>query len=193
MAGDTGRRVCQFIPGQIRFESSNADGSGSAFQQHSHKGEPCYEGDEGLRCAGIAGSRFKDSAWVGTVSLLRVGQGANLVSGNAWNEAEKHKDARAIDGLLATAFVYTDSGGLFMNKEQYLASIEEAGYHPDQIVNESMEVRAYLHAAVVTGTYREKGTERGKTYSRHGRFTDLWVQEEDGWFCAASHETLIAR
>lgn len=112
---------------------------------------------------------------------------------NAWNEAEKHKDARAIDGLLATAFVYTDSGGLFMNKEQYLASIEEAGYHPDQIVNESMEVRAYLHAAVVTGTYREKGTERGKTYSRHGRFTDLWVQEEDGWFCAASHETLIAR
>jgi ketosteroid isomerase-like protein len=112
---------------------------------------------------------------------------------NAWNEAEKHKDAKAIDGLLAPTFAYTDSDGTFMNKEQYLASITEAGYHPDQIVNESMEVRAYHHAAVVTGTYREKGAEKGKTYSRRGRFTDMWVQEEKGWLCAASHETLIGR
>ena len=110
---------------------------------------------------------------------------------NAWNEAEKHKDAKAIDGLLAPSFAYTDSAGILMNKEQYLASIRDAGYHPDQIVNESMEVRAYDHAAVVTGTYREKGAEKGKTYSRRGRFTDMWVQEENGWFCAASHETLI--
>ncbi|MFZ0321741.1 MAG: nuclear transport factor 2 family protein [Candidatus Sulfotelmatobacter sp.] len=112
---------------------------------------------------------------------------------NVWNEAEKHKDAKAIDGLLAPTFAYTDSDGTFMNKGQYLASITEAGYNPDQIVNESMEVRAYDRAAVVTGTYREKGMEKGKAYSRRGRFTDMWVQEENGWFCAASHETLIGR
>jgi ketosteroid isomerase-like protein len=112
---------------------------------------------------------------------------------NAWNEAEKHKDAKAIDGLLAPTFAYTDSDGSFTNKEQYLASISEAGYHPDQIVNDSMEVRVYDRAAVVTGTYREKGAEKGKAYSRRGRFTDMWVQEANGWFCAASHETLIGR
>src|SRR5579863_3341698 len=61
---------------------------------------------------------------------------------NAWNEAEKHKDAKAIDGLLAPTFAYTDSDGTFMNKGRYLASITEAGYHPDQIVNESMGVLA---------------------------------------------------
>jgi len=112
---------------------------------------------------------------------------------NAWNEAEKHKDAKAIDGLLAPTFSYTDSDGTFMNKEQYLLSIREAGYRPDQIVNDSMKVQAYEHAAVVTGTYREKGTEKGKAYSRRGRFTDMWVQEKGGWLCAASHETLIGR
>jgi len=112
---------------------------------------------------------------------------------NAWNEAEKHKDAKAIDGLLAPTFAYTDSDGTFMNKGRYLASITEAGYHPDQIVNESMGVLAYDHAAVVTGTYREKGVEKGKAYSRRGRFTDMWVQERNGWFCAASQETLIGR
>jgi len=112
---------------------------------------------------------------------------------NAWNEAEKHKDAKAIDGLLAATFSYTDSDGLFMNKQQYLASIKEAGYRPDQIVNDSMNVQGYEHAVVVTGTYREKGAEKGKAYSRRGRFTDMWVQENGGWLCAASHETLIGK
>jgi ketosteroid isomerase-like protein len=80
-----------------------------------------------------------------------------------------------------------------MNKEQYLMSIKEAGYRPDQIVNDSMNLQAYEHAVVVTGTYKEKGAEKGKPYSRRGRFTDTWIQEKGGgWLCAASHETLIS-
>jgi ketosteroid isomerase-like protein len=110
---------------------------------------------------------------------------------NAWNEAEKNKDAKAIAGLLAPTFFFTDSDGSFMDKNQYLASILEAGYRPDQIVNDSMDVHAYEHAVVVTGTYKEKGAEKGKPYSRRGRFTDMWVQEKGGWLCMASQETLI--
>jgi hypothetical protein len=112
---------------------------------------------------------------------------------NAWNEAEKHKDVKAIDGLLSSSFAYTDSDGSFMNKQQFLASISAATYHPDQIVNDSMNVRAYDHAVVVTGTYIERGTEKGKAYTRHGRFTDTWVQENGGWLCAASQETVVGR
>lgn len=112
---------------------------------------------------------------------------------NAWNEAEKNKDAKAIAVLLAPSFSYTDSDGLFMNKQQYLSSITEAGYRPDQIVNDSMSVQAYEHAAVVTGTYKEKGAENGKAYARRGRFTDMWVEEKGRWLCAASHETLIGK
>jgi ketosteroid isomerase-like protein len=132
--------------------------------------------------AGLAQSGAYDSDKARIVSLE-----------NVWNEAERHKDAKAIDGLLSSAFAYTDSGGTFMNKEQYLASIMEAAYKPDQIVNDSMEVHAYEHAAVVTGTYREKGAEKGKAYSRRGRFTDMWVQEKGAWLCAASQETLVGR
>ncbi|MGC2821535.1 MAG: nuclear transport factor 2 family protein [Candidatus Sulfotelmatobacter sp.] len=132
--------------------------------------------------SGLAQSSSEDSDKARIVSLE-----------NAWNEAEKHKDTKAIDGLLANAFAYTDSDGTFMTKALYLASIKEAGYHPDQIVNDSMEVRPYDHAAVVTGTYREKGAEKGKPYSRRGRFTDMWVEVKGGWLCVASHETLIGR
>jgi len=38
---------------------------------------------------------------------------------NAWNQAEKNKDRKAVDALLAPTFAYTDSDGSFMSKEQY--------------------------------------------------------------------------
>jgi hypothetical protein len=112
---------------------------------------------------------------------------------NAWNEAEKHKDVKAIDGLIASSFAYTDSDGSFVDKQQFLASISAASYHPEQIVNDSMNARAYDHTVVVTGTYREQGSEKGKAYMRRGRFTDTWIEKNGAWLCAASQETLIGR
>jgi hypothetical protein len=78
-----------------------------------------------------------------------------------------------------------------MNRQQFLASIADSNYHPDQIVNESMTARAYDSVVVVTGTYREQGTEKGKSYVRRGRFTDTWILQNGGWLCAASQETRI--
>ncbi len=110
---------------------------------------------------------------------------------NAWNEAEKHKDGKALNALLAASFAYTDSDGSFMNKSQFLASIIEPNYDPGQIVNDGMRADAYDHAVVITGRYREEGTEKGKRYTRRGRFTDTWVQQNGSWLCAASQETLV--
>jgi ketosteroid isomerase-like protein len=110
---------------------------------------------------------------------------------NSWNEAEKNKDGKALDHLLASSFSYTDSDGSFMNKAQFLASITAPSYHPGQIINETMKAEAYGHVVVVSGTYREEGSEKGKSYVHRGRFTDTWVQERGAWLCAASQETLI--
>jgi hypothetical protein len=112
---------------------------------------------------------------------------------NAWNEAEKNKDGKALDALLTPSFAYTDADGSFLNKEQFLASITAASYHPGQIINEGMRADPYDHVVVVTGMYREEGAEKGKHYVRRGRFTDTWVQENGSWLCAASQETLVAR
>ncbi|MGA2858380.1 MAG: nuclear transport factor 2 family protein, partial [Candidatus Sulfotelmatobacter sp.] len=42
---------------------------------------------------------------------------------NAWNEAEIHRDVKAIAALLAPTFVYTDTDGVFSDRSQYLAGI----------------------------------------------------------------------
>jgi ketosteroid isomerase-like protein len=111
---------------------------------------------------------------------------------NAWNLAEEHKDAQALNGLLADSLVYIDYDGTLMDKAQFMASVKAPSLHPEQIVNETMKAQVYGDSAVVTGVYREKGVEKGKSYLRRGRFIDTWVNLHGTWVCVASQSTLIS-
>lgn len=110
---------------------------------------------------------------------------------NAWNQAEEHKDIKALDSLLDASLVYVDYDGSIMDKAQFMASIKAPSLHPEQIVNESMTAHIYGDSAVVTGVYREKGEKSRKPYLRHGRFTDTWVFQRGTWTCVASQSTLM--
>ena len=111
---------------------------------------------------------------------------------NAWNQAEEHKDVKALESLLDATLVYVDYDGSIMDKAQFIASIKAPSLHPEQIVNESMTAHVYGDSAIVTGVYREKGARNGKPYSRHGRFTDAWVLQRGTWVCVASQSTLMS-
>ena len=132
-------------------------------------------------------------------SAVAIGQNADaekskiMALENAWNLAEQHKDAKALDELLSNNLVYIDYDGIIQNKEQFLANARRPSLHPEQIVNESTTVYMYGTAAVVTRTYREKGVDKGKAYLRHGRFTDTWIYGNGIWQCVASQSTLMSR
>ncbi|MGA2859723.1 MAG: nuclear transport factor 2 family protein, partial [Candidatus Sulfotelmatobacter sp.] len=107
-----------------------------------------------------------------------------------WNEAEIHRDVKAIAALLAPTFVYTDTDGVFSDRSQYLAGIRDI--ISSLIVNDGMKAESYGDTIVVAGAFREQGTDNGKPYLRHGRFTDTWIHQNGEWLCVASQETLIA-
>jgi ketosteroid isomerase-like protein len=120
------------------------------------------------------------------------GEEAHLLAlESAWNHAEQSKDASALGQLLADTFFYVDYDGTLMNKKEYLASTANNEVQQEQINNEGMTVHIYGNAAVVNGIYGDKGLEKGKPFSRHGRFTDTWIREKDTWQCVASQSTLI--
>lgn len=139
--------------------------------------------------------------------LLIVGIGALAQSGanrkdeegrllgleQAWNHAEQEKNVKALGQLLADSLVYVDYDGSLMNKMQFLSSVGAEALHTDQITNESMTAQVYGDAAVVTGIYREKGSNKGKPFSRRGRFTDTWIKQGGTWQCVASQSTLISK
>ena len=110
----------------------------------------------------------------------------------AWNQAEQQKDTRALNLLLADTLSYIDYDGTFMDKPQFLASAKDRRLQPSQIIDESIAAHIYGQSAVVTGVYREKGTNKGKPYLRRGRFTDTWIKLGNTWQCVASQSTLIA-
>jgi hypothetical protein len=109
----------------------------------------------------------------------------------AWNHAEQSKDAAALNQLLADTFLYVDYDGTLMNKNEFLASTVSNEVQNEQINNEGMTIQVYGDAAVVNGAYRDKGLEKGKPFSRHGRFTDTWIFRNGAWNCVASQSTLI--
>jgi ketosteroid isomerase-like protein len=109
---------------------------------------------------------------------------------NAWNKAAEEKNYRALDMLPDDSLVYVDWDGSRMSEEQFIASIGSPELHPVQIANESQEAHVFGDSAIVTGVYREKGTNKDKAYSRRGRFTDTWIYRNGTWMCVASQSTL---
>jgi|SRR5579871_233540 ketosteroid isomerase-like protein len=109
----------------------------------------------------------------------------------AWNQAEAKQEVTEISNLVADSLAYTDYDGTFMNKAQYLKWVMEPDQKADHLFDEGMSVKVYGNAAVVTGVYRETGTNKGKKYTIRSRYTDTWIRRNGTWQCVASHSTLI--
>lgn len=112
---------------------------------------------------------------------------------NAWNQAELHHDAAAADAILADTFISVDHHGQLQNKSQYMAGLKDTSFNPEQISNTETSVYIYGNTAVVTSAYRTKGTDNGKPFVHHGRFTDTWINLNGKWECVADQETLTSK
>ena len=82
---------------------------------------------------------------------------------NLWNRAELNNDAPAVRLLLADDFIMTVAEGTLYNKSQIVASVADKSYHPEILQSSDMVVHSYGNTAVVTGSYYEKGVDKGKT------------------------------
>lgn len=119
-------------------------------------------------------------------------EGRIIALESAWDQAEQNKDANALANLLADNLVYVDYDGSLITKQGFLADIKSSEITGEQINNEGVTVHLYSNnVAVSTGIYRDKGMEKGKPFSRRGRFTNVWMNQNGKWECIASQSTLI--
>jgi|ERR1700722_8417664 ketosteroid isomerase-like protein len=110
-----------------------------------------------------------------------------------WNQAEQSKDAKALNQLLGNTLTYIDETGLLLDKSEFLVSVTRTSLDTDQIFNEGMTANRYGDVILVTGTYREKGIEKGKPFVKRGRFTDVWAKQAGIWQCVSSQTTLLLK
>jgi len=110
---------------------------------------------------------------------------------NAWDQAQERGDAKGLGALFEDSLIFVDYDGKILTKADYLARVKANNTHMQQIVAEGMNVQLFGATAIVVGSYRVKGLEHGKPYSRRGRFADTWVLKGGNWLCVAAATTPI--
>jgi len=112
---------------------------------------------------------------------------------NLWNQMQVNHDADAMGSMLDNDFVLTDYDGTVYSKGQFLATIRDKSIQLTVEVSEDMKLHRHGDTVIVTGSTREKGTEKGKPFSHLGRFTDTWIKKDGQWLCIASQLSLIGK
>jgi hypothetical protein len=126
-------------------------------------------------------------------SDLSAQQSKLIVLERLWNDAQVHRDSRALEALVADRFVNTEYDGEVSDRDKFLADIKDPEFKPSLLSIRDVKVNLYRDTAVVTGIYQTKGTYSGKAYEHLGRFTDTWIFENGKWLCVASHTSLLKK
>ena len=137
------------------------------------------------------------AAFVCFSALLAVGQHDEdaqsriIALEQAWNQAYKLADRKALDQPLDDKIVIVNDDGSRQDKSEFLASVKKSNSQEQQVTPESITVHIYGNAATATGVFSVKGTEGGKCYLHRERFLDTWIDRDGKWQCAAASATTI--
>ena len=110
-----------------------------------------------------------------------------------WNDAQVHRDAHALQALIADRFINTEYDGEVSERDKFLADIKDPEFKPSMMNIRDVKVNVFRDTAIVTGIYHAKGTYATKAYEHTGRFTDTWIFEDGKWLCVASHTSLLKK
>jgi ketosteroid isomerase-like protein len=110
-----------------------------------------------------------------------------------WSEADTHKDAAALNRILADDWMGIDFEGTLLTKPQALAGIDSGSGSLESTVLGDMKVRIYGTTAIVTGTDTEKSEYHGKDSSGKYLWTDVFVLRDGRWQAVSSQSTRVTR
>jgi ketosteroid isomerase-like protein len=109
---------------------------------------------------------------------------------NRWLESEKTNNPDLITGLFGDKYVATEPDGKLEDGAQTLADAKARKWTSAEY--EDVKVQVYGDAAIATGGYKGKGTDSGKPFDEHLRWTDTWVKMPNGkWQLVASHYSSV--
>jgi hypothetical protein len=95
------------------------------------------------------------------------------------------RDAEALDAMLMENFVYTNSSGRVLRKQDYIQVVIAATWISQQL--SGVSVRVFGNTAVLTGKVHDVADFDGFELNADFRTTQVYVQTEGGWMYAAGH------
>ncbi len=107
-------------------------------------------------------------------------------------QAMLHQDAKAIAGIEADEYVFTDPDGAVSGKSADIDAIKTGKLRFSSFESDQMQALVYGDTGVVVGRQTQKATFDGRDISGTYRFTDTYVKRDGRWQCVAGQLTRIA-
>ena len=104
-----------------------------------------------------------------------------------WDTATLKGDTAALGSILADSYSQTTSEGKIRTKAEMIAAMKSGEIKYQASKADDLKVQVYGDAAVVTGRWKGKFTEKGKAMDVTERFTDTFVRQNGQWRCVATH------
>ena len=113
-----------------------------------------------------------------------------LILESQWIQADRTNNPDLAAPLMAEKYVSTWIDGSVLSKAQTLAGAKARKYISAE--DEDVKVTVFGNTVIVTGGYKGKGTDSGKPFEEHARWTDTWVKMPNGkWQCVATQYTSL--
>jgi ketosteroid isomerase-like protein len=105
-----------------------------------------------------------------------------------WRDAVLHRNAAAMDSLLADDYIAITSNGTLQSKEQALTNLRSGALRFASIEFSDRKVRFYGQTALVTSRAEVSGTTAEGDVSGSYRYTRVYVRDERGSWKIVSFE-----
>ncbi len=100
-------------------------------------------------------------------------------------------DMSVYDKYAADSAVFTDPGGMLMNKAQSMAMFKAGDLKIESSKIDGMKVQMFGDTAIATYTTTDKGMYKGRDISGQYRWTDVFVKMGGKWKLVAGQGTPI--
>ncbi len=105
-----------------------------------------------------------------------------------WRDAIVHRNAQAMEGLLADDYIAITANGALQSKDQTLANLRNSALHLKSIGFSDRKVRFYGQTALVTSRAEVTGTSGEGDITGSYRYTRVYVKNAKGEWKIVSFE-----
>ena len=111
-----------------------------------------------------------------------------LKASAAYTDVMRRRDKAGFERMLHETYTYTNERGDVRTKAEDIARSTSGDTAMELMEVTDQKVRIIGNgAAVETGKFRAKGTQKGQAFDENGRYTTTWIWRDGRWQVAADH------
>jgi ketosteroid isomerase-like protein len=128
--------------------------------------------------------------WLAPLAVLTAPAGAQAQADNAevraaaqaFDDAQLHGDRGVLERMLAPDYLLVHGSGRVGDKKDFIDGFTDPNAHLEPFeISDRLFLRPSPDTAIVGGDARIHGTDHGKPFSQHFRYSDIFAKRNGTW------------